>query len=415
MKNTHADIIIAGAGIAGVSAALAAARHGHKVILIEKYVVCGGLATAGNVLWYPPLCDGYGKQVIHGIADELLNMSLAYGPGNIDPDWKLNDSKARLMAHFTPAAFMLALFELLKGAKIDVWFDTIVTNTHLENNQLNSISVYNKSGTTHLSAHCFVDATGDADLAVASGAKIHVGQNRMNFWYLYTSLNAAKKAVSEDDASSLLRVKVVADPDPANHISMMSGVDGATTSQLVSRTHELALMHTKEKQAEHGRHNHFPAILPTMASTRMTRGIIGRSTIDGDDIWRERDDSVAIYPSTTNPAVRNQMWELPYGSLLPEKIDGLLMAGRCIDSRNWAWNDSRLINVVALTGEIAGTAAAMSVTKKCTPHTLTTEELRKTLRSKKHYCTFSDCYGTNWKDLAARFQPEQVDKTANGH
>ena len=77
------DVAVVGGGIAGVAAAVQAARCGKKTVLIEKTVYCGGLATAGLVYVYLPLCDGNGRQVTFGIAEELLHCSIKYGPGEV--------------------------------------------------------------------------------------------------------------------------------------------------------------------------------------------------------------------------------------------------------------------------------------------------------------------------------------------
>ena len=83
MKNTFEnfayEVAVCGGGIAGISAALAAARQGKKVILFEKEYMLGGLGTAGLITIYLPLCDGYGHQVSFGIAEELLKLSITYG------------------------------------------------------------------------------------------------------------------------------------------------------------------------------------------------------------------------------------------------------------------------------------------------------------------------------------------------
>ena len=73
------DVAVAGGGIAGIAAALAAARNGADVLLIEKQCMVGGLATSGLIAGYLPLCDGYGHQVSYGIAEELLRLSIRYG------------------------------------------------------------------------------------------------------------------------------------------------------------------------------------------------------------------------------------------------------------------------------------------------------------------------------------------------
>lgn len=73
------DVLVCGGGFAGISAALAAARMGRQVTLLEKQYLLGGLGTAGLVTFYLPLCDGMGRQVSFGIAEELLRLSISMG------------------------------------------------------------------------------------------------------------------------------------------------------------------------------------------------------------------------------------------------------------------------------------------------------------------------------------------------
>ena len=70
------DVVVLGGGIAGVAAAVAAKRSGRSVLIIEKSCMLGGLATLGLVAIYLPLCDGSGRQVSAGIAEELLHLSI---------------------------------------------------------------------------------------------------------------------------------------------------------------------------------------------------------------------------------------------------------------------------------------------------------------------------------------------------
>lgn len=86
------DVIVCGGGIAGVSAALAASRNNAKVLLIEREYALGGLATLGLIAIYLPLCDGEGEKMSSGISEELLKLSLKYGPGEIPEAWKNKDS-----------------------------------------------------------------------------------------------------------------------------------------------------------------------------------------------------------------------------------------------------------------------------------------------------------------------------------
>ena len=87
------DVVVIGGGIAGVAASLSARRAGKKVCLIESTFLLGGLATSGLVTFYLPLCDGQGKQIHHGISEELLMLSLSKGYEGDYPDaWLHNGS-----------------------------------------------------------------------------------------------------------------------------------------------------------------------------------------------------------------------------------------------------------------------------------------------------------------------------------
>jgi len=108
------DVLVCGGGIAGIAAALEVARSGLKTALVEKTILPGGLATSGLVNAYLPLCDGKGTQVTYGIAEELLHLSIKYGPGKIPSGWRLkrNAKKGpRYSVVFSPASFVLALDE----------------------------------------------------------------------------------------------------------------------------------------------------------------------------------------------------------------------------------------------------------------------------------------------------------------
>ena len=118
------DIAISGAGIAGISAALAAARRGHKVVLLEKQALIGGLATSGLIYIYLPLCDGNGTQVSFGITEELLRISTEFSPFDIPEKWN-GPAKSRALqqeryqCEFSPAGFILSLDKLLRNANVN--------------------------------------------------------------------------------------------------------------------------------------------------------------------------------------------------------------------------------------------------------------------------------------------------------
>lgn len=109
------DVLVCGGGVAGISAALAAARLGKRVILLEKQFILGGLGTAGLVTIYLPLCDGLGHQVSFGIAEELLRLSISLGyedkdPANwLDPSFSVHrtSTEPRFMVQYNPHVFAI--------------------------------------------------------------------------------------------------------------------------------------------------------------------------------------------------------------------------------------------------------------------------------------------------------------------
>lgn len=106
------DVIVCGGGIAGLTAAVSAARLGRSVLLLEKSVQLGGLATAGLISWYEPLCDGRSKRVMNGMTYELLKLCTQYGFHTLDDAWQgaavQADTKKRLCTYFSHSIFAMA-------------------------------------------------------------------------------------------------------------------------------------------------------------------------------------------------------------------------------------------------------------------------------------------------------------------
>ncbi len=166
------DVFIAGGGFAGVSAAISAARHGAKVILAEKQCILGGLATAGLVTIYLPLCDGMGKQVSFGLAEELLKASIA---NNIWEDAKLTPwltggseeekIQTRYMVSFNPHMCAVKYEEMLKNLGVKILYDTTICAVKKKRNKIGHVIVENKSGRLAYKVKSVVDASGDAAIS----------------------------------------------------------------------------------------------------------------------------------------------------------------------------------------------------------------------------------------------------------
>lgn len=193
------DVLVCGGGFGGISAALAAARLGKRVILLEKQYVLGGLGTAGLITYYLPLCDGVGHQVSFGLAEELLRLSISMGaedeyPANwldrTDPAGR-TEKDHRFRVRYNPWLFaILAEQELIK-AGVKILYGCYAVDTETGENRIHSVIVESISGRQKIRTRTVVDATGDACIAYLAGAR-RKPISRATFWQPGTTPWAAR-------------------------------------------------------------------------------------------------------------------------------------------------------------------------------------------------------------------------------
>ncbi|HBC86165.1 MAG TPA: hypothetical protein DCZ94_04340 [Lentisphaeria bacterium] len=368
------DVIVAGAGVAGIAAALECARSGMKTALVEKTILPGGLATSGMVNIYLPLCDGKGRQVIHGISEELLKASIKYCPGSIPAGWGgvPGEKDKRYLAVFNPSACVLAFDELLEQKNLDIWYDTQISGAAVKGSKLTSLEVLNKSGKLMLEAGCFIDATGDADIANFAGAECEEGSNSLSLW--------AMNAYPDKQGAAVAMIRFGADDSGRGHpknAPVLKGTSGKDTTTFVLESRKLLRNHYANLKDGRTRETEYPVCLPTMAQFRTTRKIKGLASVRNDAFNKNIDDSVGIIPEWR---FAGKTWEVPYGSLIPVKIKGLLAVGRCMDAEKGdAWNVARVIPCAALTGQVAGISAVLSVEHETSPDNIDLKDIRNVL------------------------------------
>ena len=347
-----ADVVVAGGGIAGVSAALAASRSGAGTVLLEKECALGGLATLGLIVIYLPLCDGYGHQVIGGIGEELLRESVA--PGNTSPsasDQHIPDcwngpstveerTRNRFRVNFEAAPMILSLERLLREAGVEIWYDTRVCAAMSQGGSLTHVIVENKSGRLALEAKAFVDATGDADLCRLAGEKTaEYTQNRKSGWYF------SQKGDARASLHSLTEPPLDAPCPPGTRCYRLSGGE---ISAYVQDMHAMISHHARTQDA-------IPFLIPTLPLMRMTRRLVARETLCREQLGAWREDAVAMTGDWRHPA---PVYTIGLNHLMG-RCDNLFSAGRCIGSHGDAWDVTRAIPACAATGQAAGMAAAM--------------------------------------------------------
>ncbi|MBP5222726.1 MAG: FAD-dependent oxidoreductase, partial [Lachnospiraceae bacterium] len=357
------DVAIVGAGVAGIAAALAAARLGCRTALIEKQTLIGGLATSGLIYVYLPLCDGNGHQVTFGIAEELMKESLKYSPCDFHPDWggkhgeeKYELGMPRYQCRFSPAGFTLALEQLLKNADCDLWLDTLVCAAKTDkDNRITAVEVENSSGRGQINADCFIDASGTAVLIRNAGGKTEFSENFQTPWFIEKaennlSINHLDEKIHIHCLGALQRQNVV----------MENPCDGKAVSSFIRDSWEIIRQYYDKNycSGKSDRFQHFPLHLAAMPQFRKICRIQGMETLSDNQSGCHFESSVGLYADWRKPGY---IWETPYGTLLPQDVRGVLVGGRCISTAGDAWEVFRVIPAAAMTGEIAGTAAALSI------------------------------------------------------
>ena len=367
--SSSADVVVAGGGIAGCAAALAAARAGASVLLLENTCTLGGLATAGNVTIYLPIDDGRGRVVLGGIARELFDLSVAdvkhpapvagFRPPPaawLDPASTPEARAAgpRFETGFNPDGYSLALEELLLREGVRILYDTRVCAVVRDGARVSHLLVENKSGRTAVACGAAVDATGDADVCFLAGEPtVSIDANVPGGWYytlqdggklwLHTSSHAFDRNAGKGGGAE----------GP-----FFRGDDGEHVTGQVLSTREMIRKDLAQLRAEHPDEDFQPFKIPSIPCFRMTRRLAGAYELRDGDMHRWFDDAVCLAPDWRR---RGPVWSIPWRCLAATRTANLAACGRCASWDTSAWDAMRVIPVCAATGEAAGLGAALAV------------------------------------------------------
>ena len=351
---------VVGGGIAGIAAALAAARNGAKTLLIEKQFALGGLATLGLVTIYLPLCDGCGRQVSFGIAEELLRLSIRHGFEDKYPvPWLENGTlearrKQRFEVQYNASIFAVLCEQLLRENGVEILYGTSVCGVQLERQKIRALFLENKSGRSAVRVCAVADCTGDADLCTMSGADTALfGQgNVVAAWYYAQHGDRVRlKMLGFADVPD----KYKSDREKTEKRRRYGGLNGAELSEMTQEAHRALLADFLKDGGVSPRHS-----LTAMASVpqvRMTRRLSGAYTMDDTERHRYFADSIGMVGDWRRAG---PVYEIPFRTLYSEKVKNLAAAGRCISVTDDMWDVTRVIPACAVTGQAAGTALALT-------------------------------------------------------
>ncbi|WP_282936092.1 FAD-dependent oxidoreductase [Paenibacillus sp. RC67] len=415
----EADVVVVGGGPAGINAAIAAGRQGASTILIERYGFLGGMSTAASVYPWMTFHTEEGKQVIKGIAQDLVDRLMAQGgsPGH------LRDTVGfvHTVTPYHPEIYKLVAIDMLKEAGVRLLLHSFVDAVEVEDNRIRSVQVTGKSGHYQIRGNMFVDTSGDADVSYLSGAPTLQGREgdhgtqpmTMKFRMRGVDLEAVRRNMIENpdnfyrktpfdelDQIPLTGVQGFysqwkAANVPINRDQVLFFTGPAEDEVLVNCTRVQGLDGTDiedlTKAEEEGRRqvmmmaqflqNWVPGFAKASISSvgaqigiRETRRINGLYSLTIDDVvsGKRFDDVIARsgYPIDIHDPKGNGVtaawiggdgaYDIPYRCLVPQKIQNLLAAGRCISTSHEALATTRLTPSCMATGQAAGTAAALA-------------------------------------------------------
>ena len=393
---SEVDVLVCGGGFAGVAAAVCAARNGARVLLVERYGFLGGLVTGGLVVTTPPLDNGINREI-----GERLRRQRVYAP--------LQRAGAEMIAQkmhaIDPEVVKQELAEMLRASRVQLLLHSLIVGSIVEDGALKGVLIENKAGRQAILALVVVDATGDADVAAFAQAPFRVVKKpitmmfnmagvdvdrvleRLGNWSNLKTLvsDAVGRGELQFDLGTTLEwgtpgvhAECLLHPGEINMWSgNLRGVDALdpkqlTDAELITRDHVIRLVSYLRRHVP-GFEGSWIELTSPMLGVRATRQILAGVSPTMQDVRSIRFADTVAKPYTDDTI------RLPYGSLLPQQIENLLVAGRCISAEEEAMGQLRLIPVCAATGEAAGTAAALALRRAVPPSKLEITSLQKAL------------------------------------
>jgi len=394
----NADVVVAGGGPAGVGAALAAARNGASVLLIEQRGYLGGMATVSQVPAFCPYTDHI-KPVIRGIGLEILNDMKRRMETAFQEEWREELDWVPIDAE----VLKRLLDEKMAEAGVKVLYHTFVGHVLQQDGVLEAAIIHNKTGTQAVKAKLFIDSTSDADLTYLAGGELVKGGDdgelqpgTMCFMLHNLDRNKflsvadihgrdLKHAINKAKSEGRLRVardwagiSWLNDHTAGFNFGHVFGIDGSNADDLTRGAIEgrALVEHITEwlRESIPGFENAFLSLTGEQIGIRETRRIVGDYILTADDFLKCRSfpDDIArnayfidihmAKPESGMTMVHLPPGEshgIPYRSLLPAGIKNVIVAGRAISTDRATQGSTRVMPNCFAMGEAAGTAAAI--------------------------------------------------------
>jgi len=391
------QVVVAGGGPSGVIAALAAARSGARTLLIERYPFLGGNGTAGLMTCY----NGFRNQrppdalqTVKGIpAEYIAELVRLGGVTDIVPYPRAQHDVRRgdlpYCIGFDAEAAKVAALNLLKKEGVTLRLHSWVVGPMCAGPRVTGVVVESKSGRQAMAADVVIDATGDGDIAARAGAPVMLPADKgdhMDMSLMY-QLGGLPANVKGPEGGIRLGNRVV-------RWGPGFGGNGLDVTNLTRAEVESRLKLWEQVQSLRQRPGYesvFLAQTATGVGVRETRRIRGEYLLSEQDAIRgTRFPDVIAISSNPMPSFHGQRYffkhegfDIPYRCLVPQKIDGLVLTGRCISCEQAPFQSARSMAPAMAVGHASGCAAALAALRKIEPRKLDIKVLQQLLVSQK--------------------------------
>ena len=416
------DVLVVGGGPAGTAAAVAAAREGADVILVERYGCLGGLSTGGLVSWIDRMADWQGNLVVAGIGEEIMarcGKDTTLGPerdiwGSKNPVeaayWRVRTAALRGTVQWSPTVdpeiLKLVSHDIVREAKVHVMMHCWIVAAIEENSAVTGVIFESKQGRYALKAPVVIDCTGDGDVFACANARYdddfdaESAHARLNTSFRFGNVNMRRyldfRMLRHAEHKDVMRraaaegIKLLAHPTPYESVALfltpkLAGYSALNVADLTEV--EFISRDVARKGLEFYRAN-VPGferawIHDTAAQigTRHARRLAGVERITVEH-WRadgRYTDSIGLCPGFTEAFPTLQ---IPYRSLVPESVEGLLAAGRNLSADTKSHAALREIPECWVMGEAAGIAATMAVSDNVEVRDVAVPELQSRLEKR---------------------------------
>lgn len=410
------DVFIAGGGAAGVAAAVSAARCGCSVCLIEEQACLGGMGTAAMVPAFMMFTDGI-HHVVGGIGEEIIN-TLRKSGGTGD------DNGLSIKAEVLKRVYD----ELLLQEKVEFYLNTRLVDVIKSGSQVTTAVISGKSRLYAINAKVFIDCTGDGNLAFWAGAPFEKGDSEGNMMpgtlcSIWNGVDWSRVKAFEDDrylekafANGMFSVEdrhlpgmwEIGGSLGGGNIGHAFGVDGtdekSLTRALVEQRKRLTEYESYYKKYVEGFENIELAATGALLGIRESRRILGDYILNIEDFKNRAvfEDEIGryCYPvDIHSPKAdaenqkkadedfrknfryeKGESYGIPYRSLVPLGLSNVLVAGRCISCDRYMQASIRVMPGCFITGQAAGTAAAMAARNSTGTREISIKMLQKTIK-----------------------------------